>query len=434
MTDEWGENVRGFAIFGKTRRSEQDACSDSVLLVPFSSPSPNVFLAQLSGLFPTGGSPMGYALEQAARDFPERPGRKIIVLITDGEESCFGNSCELLRKLRSEQGIEATVNVVGFSLNPDFSRELGCVSEQSEGQLYNARSMPELMSGLCSAVSTTELGPITVPELNQGLTPAQLAKLDDSVKISTVDAPIPPLTLKPRWPPVTPLSAFFTSSVMPGVALFRLNKPVQGTKVFVTESALLGLALREISIDAARDEAVFEIQSDGSVLLESTQRGATPFEAWKKDLLVFGISTFHFSQMVGASLTVRNEMNKNSRKRKNPWKAAMKSFVIPGSGILYVGDDPEDGLEIMAFQGYFIYRIFHPVPSGVTFTAEQENQLKNINAQLAAALYGSQIVVSFIAATVHNLFASEPYARPVRTWHWTWDFGRAFPVCLTKRL
>ena len=47
-------------------------------------------LQVVESLSPKGMTPIGYSLREAAKDFPQgKDGRNVIVLVTDGEESCL---------------------------------------------------------------------------------------------------------------------------------------------------------------------------------------------------------------------------------------------------------------------------------------------------------------------------------------------------------
>src|SRR5690606_16795447 len=62
-------------------------------------------------------TPIAYSLELAAADLAGAPGRKVIVLVTDGEESCGGDVRAVAERLAGS-GYEIDLHVIGFALTP----------------------------------------------------------------------------------------------------------------------------------------------------------------------------------------------------------------------------------------------------------------------------------------------------------------------------
>ena len=77
-------------------------------------------MAAVDKLIPAGRTPLTEAVREAARvlQFPQKPG--VVVLLTDGEETCGGDPCEMAHALRA-QGENLTVHVIGFALDTGFS-------------------------------------------------------------------------------------------------------------------------------------------------------------------------------------------------------------------------------------------------------------------------------------------------------------------------
>ena len=72
-------------------------------------------MAAINALTPAGKTPLTAAVAQAADvlDFRAKPG--LIVLLTDGEETCGGSPCDLGKELSGEAAA-LTVHVVGLSV------------------------------------------------------------------------------------------------------------------------------------------------------------------------------------------------------------------------------------------------------------------------------------------------------------------------------
>lgn len=117
-------------------------------------PMPNAagsIMAVVDALVPVGRTPLTSAVREAARvlRFPEKPG--MIVLLTDGEETCGGDPCALARDL-SGAGSHLTVHVIGYRA-PDFSEGFGmlqsrCLADATGGLYISVQTTDELVAAL----------------------------------------------------------------------------------------------------------------------------------------------------------------------------------------------------------------------------------------------------------------------------------------------
>jgi len=108
-------------------------------------PTPNAadrIMQIVNDLNPAGKTPLTSAVQQAANvlDYRNKPG--VIVLLTDGEETCGGSPCELAKELHA-QAKQLTIHVIGLRVR-NFSWTGGqsmldtqCLAEQNNG-LYIA--------------------------------------------------------------------------------------------------------------------------------------------------------------------------------------------------------------------------------------------------------------------------------------------------------
>src|SRR5687767_2636528 len=88
------DSVVALRLYGH-RVSQEDkaaSCKDTELAVPFQPVDKAAFQAIVDRATPRGQTPLTYSLEQAARDFgPASDEERVIILVTDGEESCGGD-------------------------------------------------------------------------------------------------------------------------------------------------------------------------------------------------------------------------------------------------------------------------------------------------------------------------------------------------------
>ena len=133
-------------VFGDQYPVPPQVCEDSRLLVPFSSNNYKKIKKALREIVPMGTTPITYALEQSASDFPDDDNsRNIIVLITDGIEECDGDPCEVSLKLQ-QKGIIIKPFVIG--IGKDFKNAFDCV-----GTFIQATSEREFVNAIGVVIS-----------------------------------------------------------------------------------------------------------------------------------------------------------------------------------------------------------------------------------------------------------------------------------------
>lgn len=104
-------------------------------------------------LVPAGKTPLTAATEKAAEilDYKHKPG--VIVIVTDGEETCGRSPCELGKQLHAD-AMQLTVHVIGFRYE-NYSwtgegsvLETQCLAEQNNGLYIKVNSQEDLVSAL----------------------------------------------------------------------------------------------------------------------------------------------------------------------------------------------------------------------------------------------------------------------------------------------
>ncbi len=110
-------------VYGHRSPREINNCKDTNLEVPFKTNNHDAIIAKLKEIKPKGVTPITYSLEQAANDFPTSPGyRNIVILITDGIESCGGDLCATSRELQ-KKGIFLRPYIIGIGLQAEKTLE-----------------------------------------------------------------------------------------------------------------------------------------------------------------------------------------------------------------------------------------------------------------------------------------------------------------------
>lgn len=131
----------GLRIYG-AGLSGAEGCQDSSLVLPMNGLERNTLQMQVAQTKPKGVTPIAYSLEQAAQDFPQDNSKKLIVLVTDGQESCRGNLAKTLEVFKA-RGITVDLRIVGIDLDENAKK-----SFQGIGTFENARSSAELAAAL----------------------------------------------------------------------------------------------------------------------------------------------------------------------------------------------------------------------------------------------------------------------------------------------
>lgn len=97
-------------------------------------------------------TPIGAALEQVAADLSGVEGPKIVVLVTDGEETCGGNPQRAIRDLVG-QGIDVRVNIVGFAVEDEaLKKEFEEWARVGGGQFFDASGADDLGAAIAAAL------------------------------------------------------------------------------------------------------------------------------------------------------------------------------------------------------------------------------------------------------------------------------------------
>ena len=102
----------------------------------------DLIMGIINALVPAGKTPLTSAVEQAANVLDYRAKAGVIVVLTDGEETCGRSPCELGKQLHAEAA-QLTIHVIGlrvkgFSWTGEQSIvETKCLAEQNNG-LYTA--------------------------------------------------------------------------------------------------------------------------------------------------------------------------------------------------------------------------------------------------------------------------------------------------------
>ena len=119
-------------------------CDNSVVEIPMSENNCDAIKTKIKSIKPTGKTPIAFSLEHSISDFnKDISGEKIIVLITDGIESCDGDICTVAQKLK-DAGIVTQMHIIGFGMDENQLASMKCIAAPFDGKVLGAGNANEL--------------------------------------------------------------------------------------------------------------------------------------------------------------------------------------------------------------------------------------------------------------------------------------------------
>jgi hypothetical protein len=107
----------------------------------------------IAGLSARGNTPTGPALRDSADHILAQGGDPVtIVLVSDGESNCGPDPCEVAKQVAAE-GVNITVNTVGFEISGGGADELRCIADATKGRYFDAGDSEALLTSLNDAAT-----------------------------------------------------------------------------------------------------------------------------------------------------------------------------------------------------------------------------------------------------------------------------------------
>jgi len=144
----------GLMAYGHRQKND---CKDIELLIPVGPVQTDVFTQKVNSLQPIGETPISASIRQAADALKGVKGRKTVILISDGEETCHQDPCGVAAELKKAD-VDLQVHVVGFGIdNAAAKRQLTCIAEATGGvykDAGNAEELKSVLEGIAKAAET----------------------------------------------------------------------------------------------------------------------------------------------------------------------------------------------------------------------------------------------------------------------------------------
>lgn len=131
-------------------------CSATDLVSPVLPNNTSNIYGILSKMHATGWTPITRSLKQAVNhDFAGIPGKKRIILLTDGGENCDESPCEYAINLVQMRD-DIRIDVIAFALDDDVAEaQLKCTALATFGKMYHANDANSLANSLEKALNVT---------------------------------------------------------------------------------------------------------------------------------------------------------------------------------------------------------------------------------------------------------------------------------------
>lgn len=153
LVGDWpaGDNL-GLVAYGHRRKGD---CADIETLIGPGPLDAAAFLGRVNALNPTGMTPLSAAVVHAADLLRASEQKATVILVSDGEETCSLDPCQVGRELE-QRGVDFTAHVIGFDVaDPAHQAQLRCLAENTGGRYFNAGDARELAGALGSLAAAT---------------------------------------------------------------------------------------------------------------------------------------------------------------------------------------------------------------------------------------------------------------------------------------
>lgn len=143
----------GLRVFGSKHSLEANQCDDSELLFPLGDLNPQEVIRSLEPIQAMGTNPLSFALKKAGEDLIAQNEDRVIILLTDGKDTCGQDPCVTAKQLYDQQKI--ITHVIAFDTTQADEPALRCIAGSSNGVFLPARTREELGAVLDEALRST---------------------------------------------------------------------------------------------------------------------------------------------------------------------------------------------------------------------------------------------------------------------------------------
>ncbi|MFZ1321743.1 MAG: VWA domain-containing protein [Ignavibacteria bacterium] len=141
----------GFVAYGHRTKGD---CEDVEFLVDIENGSKDLVTQSITKIKPLGSTPLAFSVLQVIEKLRSTNTKATIILLTDGNESCNGNLCDVVKAAKKD-GIDFKLHIIGFGLKEGDTEQLQCSATSGDGQYFDAANAAGLSEVLDQATNTT---------------------------------------------------------------------------------------------------------------------------------------------------------------------------------------------------------------------------------------------------------------------------------------
>lgn len=153
----------GLEVYG---HKETAGCDDIEIIVPIGKLDVDEMRQKINSLQAFGATPVAAALEKAAAAMSLLDGKKTIVLISDGIDTCNGNPIRTAKRIREEMGIDVKIQVTGIGVDKNEREQLKDIARAGGGNYYTADNSQQLKSCLADIEKGEAASMVSAEELD----------------------------------------------------------------------------------------------------------------------------------------------------------------------------------------------------------------------------------------------------------------------------
>ncbi|MBO0810951.1 MAG: VWA domain-containing protein [Microlunatus sp.] len=150
----------GLRVYGSKISQPQSvnpkACRDTDLVMPIGPLNRSRLDNAVDSFKAVGETPIAYSMTKAVGDLGSS-GRRVLILVSDGEENCVKDPCPTAKRLAGS-GVDIQFNAVGFNVDDKARKELRCIAGAGGGSYYDANESGSLTESL-QKITTRALRP-----------------------------------------------------------------------------------------------------------------------------------------------------------------------------------------------------------------------------------------------------------------------------------
>lgn len=139
-------NVRiAYRVYGHQSPTKDRNCKDIELMVDFGPASANrdAILAKTQAVKAQGYTPITNVIELSAADVAREPGAHVVVLVSDGKETCQGDPCAAAKALAAADA-KLVIHTIGFNVDAAARYQLQCIARMARGTYSDAAGAADL--------------------------------------------------------------------------------------------------------------------------------------------------------------------------------------------------------------------------------------------------------------------------------------------------